>query len=184
MQKNDLKLLEQLKQGHSSAFKDLFDLYYIPLSSYALKYCNSFDLAEDVVQDLFVKIWDDKLYLKFENAISPYLFKAVKNNSILAVKQKNKYYFEDIEEQVNNLIFDTEFEIVSMTTEKQKLQKEIEALPEKSKKVFEAIVLQNLKYKEVADLFGISVNTVKTHYSRALKQLRSSLSIIVLLLLQ
>lgn len=183
MEKNDLKLLENLKKGHSSAFKELFDIYYIPLSSYALKYCDCIDFAEDIVQDLFIKIWDQKLYLKFENPISPYLFKAVKNNSLLAIREKSKYYFEDIEEQVNNLIFDTEFEISNITEEKKKLQREIEALPEKSKKVFEAIVLQNLKYKEVADLFDISVNTVKTHYSRALKQLRSSLGIIIILLL-
>ena len=67
--------------------------------------------------------------------------------------------------------------------EKKKLYAEIELLPLKSKEVLKAIVLNNLKYKEVALEMGISVNTVKTHYSRALKQLRGSLDTIVMLLL-
>ena len=67
--------------------------------------------------------------------------------------------------------------------QKKKLYKEIEALPIKSREVFKAIVLENLKYKEVALQLEISVNTVKTHYSRALKQLRNSLDIIIMLLL-
>ncbi|AYN04271.1 RNA polymerase sigma factor [Flavobacterium sp. 140616W15] len=67
--------------------------------------------------------------------------------------------------------------------EKKKLYEQIEALPLKSKEVFKAIVLNNLKYKEVALELGISVNTVKTHYSRALKQLRNSLDIIITVLI-
>lgn len=184
MKSNDSKILEQLKLGHPKAFKDLFDLYYLPLSTYALKYCNSFTLAEDIVQDLFVKIWDEKLYLKFENTIGPYLFKAVKNNTLQTINSQSKYFFEDIEKQANTLVFDIDLDTPLAENEKQKLLQEIEALPCKSKAVFKAIVLENLKYKEAANQLGISVNTVKTHYSRALKQLRNSLTIIALTLLQ
>lgn len=154
----------------------------MPLSVYALKYCDSFQMAEDIVQELFVKIWDKKLFLTFENAISPYLFKAIKNNALLAIKNNSKYRFVEIEDQVNKLISD-DIDIENLEREKEKLHKEIDALPEKSKEVFKAIVLNNLKYKEVAQQLNISVNTVKTHYSRALKQLRGSLDTIVILLL-
>lgn len=53
MKSQDLLILEKLKVGDSSAYKELFDLYYMPLSVYSLKYCDSFELAEDIVQDLF-----------------------------------------------------------------------------------------------------------------------------------
>ena len=179
---NDLKIINNLKLGSPNAFKELFDVYYLPLSTYALKYCDSFTQAEDIVQDLFVKIWDEKLYLKFDDKIGPYLFKSVKNNTILASKQKNKYHFVKIEEHVNNLIFDDNLDIKHLEEEKKKLFAEIESLPTKCQEVFKAIVLDNLKYKEVAIQLGISVNTVKTHYARALKQLRHVMEIIILLL--
>ncbi|MFG6685767.1 RNA polymerase sigma factor [Mariniflexile sp. HNIBRBA6329] len=178
---NDLKILQELKLESTDAFKELFDLYYIPLSTYALKYCDSFSLAEDIVQELFIKIWDEKLYLNFEETIGPYLFKSVKNNTLQASKRKAKYQFIEIEKQVNKLISEEDLDIKHIEEEKKKLYIEIEALPKKCKEVFKAIVLDNLKYKEVASQLGISVNTVKTHHSRALKHLRNVMEIIILL---
>lgn len=183
MKSQDFLILEKLNVGDASAYKELFDLYYIPLSIYSLKYCDSFELAEDIVQDLFIKFWDQKLYLKLDEAISPYLFKSVKNNTIQAAKRQNRYFFEDIEDQVDVLLDEEHLDLELLEQEKIKLYKEIEALPLKSKEVFKAIVLENRKYKDVALELGISVNTVKTHYSRALKQLRNSLDIIIVLLL-
>ncbi|SFZ89466.1 RNA polymerase sigma-70 factor, ECF subfamily [Flaviramulus basaltis] len=181
MNTNDFEILNRLKQRDSAAFKELFDLYYLPLSTHALKYCDSFAMAEDIVQDLFVKIWDDKLYMKFDEYIGPYLFKAVKNNALQAIKAKAKYRFEDIENQVDNLLAEDKLDKEFVEQEKNKLYQKIESLPRKSKEVFMSIVLENLKYKEVALKYDISVNTVKTHYSRALKQLRSGIEIIILL---
>ncbi len=183
MKSKDLQILEKLKQGDSKAYKELFDLYYMPLCVYALKYCDSFQLAEDIVQDLFVQLWDKKLFMKFEGAISPYLFKSVKNNTFQAIKKKSRYHFEAIENQINKLMADEKVDLASIEKEKIKLYAEVEALPEKSKEIFKAIVLDSMKYKEVAASLGISVNTVKTQYSRALKQLRNSLDAIIMILL-
>ncbi|MFI0429288.1 RNA polymerase sigma factor [Mariniflexile sp. HMF6888] len=182
MNTNDFEILNRLKQRDSGAFKELFDLYYLPLSTHALKYCDSFAMAEDVVQDLFVKLWDDKLYLKFDKFIGPYLFKAVKNNALQAIKSKAKYRFEDIENQVDSVLVEENLDKEFVEQEKKKLHQKIESLPRRSKEVLLSIVLENLKYKEVALKYGISVNTVKTYYSRALKQLRSTVGIIIMLL--
>lgn len=183
MTSKDIKILDKLKNGDHSGYKELFDLYYTPLSIYSLKYCDSFEMAEDITQDLFVKFWDDKLYLKLEESIGPYLFKAVKNNTLQAIKKRSKYRFEEIEDQVNKLLVVESVDLEYIEKEKKKLHKEIDALPEKSREVFKAIVLDNLKYKQVAEQLDISVNTVKTHYSRALNQLRKSLDLIIILLL-
>lgn len=183
MSLNDLEILEKLKKEDYSGFKTLFNQYYKPLCIYSFKYCDSFSQAEDIVQDLFVKFWDDKLYKKLDNSIGPYLFKSVKNNTLLTLKKESKYQFDDIESQVHELMEDEVIDIENIEKEKVKLYKEIEALPEKCKEVFKAIVIENLKYKEAAKQLGVSVNTVKTHYSRALKQLRNSLDIIILIML-
>ncbi len=183
MNSKDLKILEKLKAGNPSGYKELFDLYYMPLCIYSLKYCDSFTLAEDIVQNLFIKFWDEKIYMKLDGAIGPYLFKSVKNNTLQVIKKKSKYYFVEIEDQVNRLLEDEVVDMTIIEADREKLYKEIEALPIKCKEVFKAIVLDNLKYKKVALKLGISVNTVKTHYSRALKQLRKSLDTIIILLL-
>lgn len=176
----DLKILNKLKKEDHSGFKELFDLYYIPLSMYSLKFCNSFEMAEDMTQDIFVKFWDEKIYLKLEGAIAPYLFKSVKNNTLQALKKNSKFVCEEIENYVNNLIED---EVDMRTIENEKIYNEVENLPEKCREVFKVIVLENLKYKQAAESLDISVNTVKTHYSRALRQLQKSLGIIIILLL-
>ncbi|SHI58099.1 RNA polymerase sigma-70 factor, ECF subfamily [Arenibacter nanhaiticus] len=183
MSSRDLMLLEKLKGGDDTAFKEIFNLYYMPLCVYSLKYCDSFQIAEDVVQELFVKLWDEKIYMKFEGAMAPYLFKAIKNNTFQLMKRRLKYQFEEIDHHVSVLMEEDNLDTSSFEENKMKLYKEIEALPEKSKEVFKAIVLQNMKYKETAEYLGVSVNTVKTHYSRALKQLRGSLDVIIMLLL-
>jgi RNA polymerase sigma-70 factor (ECF subfamily) len=180
---NDLQILEKLKEGDPLAYNQLFDKYYMPLCVYSLKYCDSFQLAEDIVQDLFVKLWDEKLYMKFDNSISPYLFKSVKNNTLQVLKKESKYQFDDIEKVVNNLMEEDQLDFATLEEEKKKLFEQVEALPEKSKEVFKAIVLENMKYKEVAEHLDISVNTVKTHYARALKQLRFKLDVIIMLLM-
>ena len=87
MNSKDLKILEKLKTGNPSGYKELFDLYYMPLSIHSLKYCNLFELAQDIVQDLFVKFWDEKIYMKLDEANSPYLFKSIKNNTLQVIKK-------------------------------------------------------------------------------------------------
>jgi len=183
MKLNDIQILEKLKEGDPLAYNQLFDKYYMPLCVYSLKYCDSFQLAEDIVQDFFVKIWDEKLYMKFDDPMSPYLFKAVKNNTLQGIKKESKYLFDDIENVVNKLMEEDQLDFAALEEEKKKLYQQVEALPEKSREVFKAIVLENMKYKEVAERLDISVNTVKTHYARALKQLRFRLDIIIMLLL-
>ena len=183
MEVSDLQILDKLKDGDPLAYNQLFAKYYMPLCVYSLKYCDSFQLAEDIVQDFFVKIWDEKIYLKFEDPMSPYLFKAIKNNTLQAIKKQSRFQFDAIEKMVNNLIEEEPLDFANLEEEKKILFQQLEALPEKSKAVFKAIVLENLKYKEVAERLDISVNTVKTHYSRALKQLRLRLDIIIILLM-
>lgn len=182
MQSNDLNILKKLKLGHPLAYKELFDTYYKPLCIHSLKYSDSFELSEDIVQNIFIKFWDEKLYEKLNGSIGPYLYTSVKNNTLKALKKESKYRFEEIENVINKLMTDESFDMVHVEEEKKKLHTAIESLPIKCREVFKAIVLENQKYKDVALQIGISVNTVKTHHSRALKQLRNSLGAIIIFL--
>ena len=183
MKLQDKQILEKLRNGDESGFRDMFDLYYKPLCIFSLKYLDSIDQAEDIVQDTFIRFWNNKSYKNIKSELRSYLFVAVKNNSMNFLRKNVSIRFEEIEEQADLLVeynFEDDDDIDIL---KFKLYKAIEALPPKGREIFKSIVLRNLKYKEVAELNGITVNTVKSHYSRALIKLRSSMDILLLILL-
>lgn len=180
MQSKDSKILIKLKEGDIKAYKEIFELYYKPLCMLSLRYSDCYDLSEDIVQEFFVKFWNQKLYMKLDGAIGPYLYTSIKNNTLQAIKKENRFCFEEIEQQVDSLIAIEDFDIANYEIEKDKISLAVESLPVKCKAVFKAIALENCKYKEVAKDLNISVNTVKTHYSRALSQLRDSLILLLI----
>ena len=117
----------------------------------------------------------------FQGSLRSYLFSSVRHNCVKLVKIRRKYQFDELEPYGEML--DVQYTAEAIEEEREKLYAEIEKLPEQCRKVFEAVVLRDMKYKEAAEYLDLSVNTVKTHLSRALKQLRSSLNTIVLVLL-
>ncbi len=173
-------IIERLKKGDQIAYKELFDFFYMPLCIYAVKFIDSYQDAEDIVQDFFVKFWNNKMYLNINMNLKSYLFTSIRNNALNFLRQKNKYIFEAVEDIEVKI---EELDKSELSVLEERLQQEIEALPEKSREVFLEVVLNDLKYKEVAEKLGISINTVKTQLARALKKLRSSIDSIILLLL-
>ncbi len=180
MDKQEKDIIKKIGSRDKSGLHLLFDLYYSPLCVFACKYLDSFEKAEDVVQEVFITLWEKNRMKNFTGSIKSYLFNAVRNNSIHKVKEERKFRFEDVENKSYAIIED-KFEPYTLEERKAKLYKEIEQLPIQSKKVFEAIVFERMKYAEIAAELNISINTVKTHYSRALKQLRNSIDIIIVM---
>ncbi|PKQ63278.1 RNA polymerase sigma-70 factor [Labilibaculum manganireducens] len=182
MKNHEQDIIRKFKSGDESGLRLLFDLYYVPLCAYAHKYFDSIDQAEDIVQEAFITLWEKNRLINFTGSIKSYLFSIVRNNSINKIKKENQYRFEEIENQAYTIIED-KFESQNIEQRKENLYQEIEKLPGQCKKVFEAIVFEKMKYVEVADELNVSVNTVKTHYSRALRQLRSNLDILIMIML-
>lgn len=182
MNEQEQNIIKKFKSGDESALRELFDMYYTPLCLFAYKYFDSYEKAEDIVQEAFITLWEKNRMIHFTGSVKSYLFSIVRNNSINQVKKDARFRFEEVEQMAYDIIED-KFEHQELEERKEKLHQEINLLPEQSRKVFQAIVFGKLKYAEVADELGITVNTVKTHYSRALKQLRSSLDVLVMVLL-
>ena len=179
---HEQEIIRKFKSGDESGLRLLFDLYYSPLCVFAYKYFDSYDKAEDIVQEAFITLWEKNRLIDFKGSVKAYLFSIVRNNSIDKIKEDKRFRFEDVENQAYAIIED-KFESEELEERKDKLYREIGQLPAQSKKVFEAIVFDKMKYAEVATDLDISINTVKTHYSRALKQLRSSLDILIMIML-
>lgn len=151
----------------------LFDNYFNSLCLYADKILNNIYLAEDIVQDVFVKLYEEKVFSNPTINIRPYLFRMVRN-SCLDYFKKKKIICENIDSNLEKI--DDLFES-SKITEGQidKLRKEIEKLPEKCRQVFISICIYDMKYKSVAEEMNVSVNTIKSQLSKALRILRETL---------
>lgn len=182
MKNQEQNIIEELKLGDESGLRKMFDLYYSPLCVFALKYIDSFDMAEDLVQEVFIGFWENNRVDNLTGSLKSYLFTAVKNNALNYIRKNNKYHIKELNEDLDILIEES-CDSEDLEQKRIQLYAELENLSENNRKVFEAIVFENMKYAEIAELQGVSVNTIKTQFSRSLKQLRSSFSIIILLML-
>jgi len=183
-----IDLIKSLKQGDAKSLELLFRRLYPRLVSYANKYLNNTDEAEEIVQEVFFRIWKDREKLDDRKSINGYLFKAVKNNCFNLLqhwKVENKYadlinyVYQSLPEENNayeNFIAQ-ELEI--------DFQKALHHLPVECRKIFELSRFEGLKYQEIAVKLNISIKTVETQMSRALQkmrlQLKEYLAIIILL---
>jgi RNA polymerase sigma-70 factor (ECF subfamily) len=172
-----------IEQGDVRAMKWIFDDYNQMLSLFALRYVTSVDDARDLVQEVLIAFWENKRGTKFTGSLKAYLFGDVQKAAVTFMKNARRQFFTDIEEE-GDLPADLPgaFEEEEVRRRRELMEREIERLPEKCKEVFTAIVLKNMQYKEVARELGVSVNTVKTHYTRALRQLRTKLEHLIFLL--
>lgn len=181
MKYEEKDIIDLLKKGNVACVKMLFDDYYRALCVYALRFLNSFEDAEDVVQEVFVDFWEKKKGCEFSGSLRSFLFGAVSKAALYHLRSSDRMVFEGLETHLNQFMEEIPESEEDIALRKEKLFREIEGLSEKCREVFIAIVLKNLSYKEVAEKLNVSVNTVKTHYSRALKQLREHWDIIALL---
>ena len=152
----------------------LFDAYYKPLVVWADTFLRDMNLAEDVVQDLFVSIWKDKVYLRFkQETLSSFLHVSVRNRCFKRIEKRDVFRNASVLDHVE-LVFEEYNErhdqLVSRVLE------EMALLPERSREIMNCVFLEGLKYREVAERYGISVSTVKTLLGNSVKKLRERLN--------
>lgn len=182
---NDIALTELLKKGDSIAFSTIYSRYKGLLYVYACKIVRDFDLAEDLVQEVFMSIWDKRATIDFRTSISSYLYSAVRYRFFDFIdKQKVK---SDYVQSFQLFLDKGEFLTDNYIAEKELaelIEIEIARLPHKMREIFELSRKLNLKNTQIAEQLGISEKTVRNQLSLAIKILRNKLpmSIIVFLL--
>ena len=156
-------------------YENLFHAHYESLTRYAFSMMKNQDEAEDVVQRLFVKIWEKRNDLDVQDSRA-YLFRATYNtclNEIKRLKRENARYSDGITEvsssdAANHRVLESELE--------KQLDSAMEKLPEKCREVFRLSRFEELSYKEISDRLDISVKTVENHIAKALRIMRTELS--------
>ncbi len=168
--------IKNINEGNEEAFKVLFELYYGKLLYFAQSYISNKEDAEEIVQDVFVKIW--KKRRKIATNINGYLFKTTKNACLDYLRsKKNKLNVSgnlvQLEALLNfHALSDNDASSLIKKELEQKIQAGIELLPEKCKKVFVKSRIEGLKNKEISDELDISVKTVENHMSKAIRHMR------------
>jgi RNA polymerase sigma-70 factor, ECF subfamily len=174
MDKKDEIIWKSIQQKDLETFERFYKEYYKSFFLMAHKYLKNSVQSEEIVNDVFLKIWEDGEKITIESSLKSYIYKAIINRSI-NVLNKNKRELI-VQTDLSN-ITDEGYELRQMEENelKIKLYAAIDQLPDQCKKVFEMSRFEELKQQEIADKLGISIKTVKNHITIALKQLNASL---------
>ncbi|WP_124991954.1 RNA polymerase sigma factor [Labilibaculum euxinus] len=179
MKITDNHILYTLDNDKSKGLKLLFERYYKPLCVFAIKYVYDLNLSEDIVQEVFIKVWEKQKFHTQMN-LSAYLFASVKNACIDYLRKEHPLYVDSFDDKI---VIENYYDEEEILERNRRLMDKVENLPQKTREVFKAVVFYNLKYKEVAEELNISVNTVKSNLARAYRLLREVLDILVSYLL-
>lgn len=174
-------VLKELRNGDAKSLKFLFDTYYASLCNYAFQFLNDYDMAEEVVQNLFVKIWEKRNTFEIEISVKNYLFRSVRNQCINLIQHEKvkQLHAQKIREA---LFADEASESYFLEAEMaSKIESVIETLPEKRREIFRLSREEGLKYREIAEKLEISVKTVETQMGLALRALRDKFKNSILL---
>jgi RNA polymerase sigma-70 factor, ECF subfamily len=172
-----------IKNGNSNTFRILYEKFYPALCLLARRYIISDDIAEEIVQETFMKIWESRRKLEIKGSLHAYLYTCVRNNSLNYLKHllvERKYsadrlkqlqvalnYLQISQEDGSSLLIAGEME--------KSLNDALESLPPKCREIFLLHRQEGKKHSEIAKELGISQNTVQRQISIALEKLRDKL---------
>lgn len=176
MEFQDEHIASLLSKRDEAAFEQVFKIHYKNLHAYAFTILKDVDEAEEMVQQVFFKLWERSEHLSFSGPIAAYLYRAVHNESLNFIKhQKVKaghqlhvaYSMKNKTEHGQGKVMRKELE--------NKFREALNELPEQCRTVFQLSRFEDMKYKDIADKLNISIKTVENHMGKALKLLRTKL---------
>lgn len=183
MRYDDRELLQLLQQGSREAYVMIYEKYQRLLFLYAYRKLNDQDEAKDVVQEVFISLWNKAHTLNPDLSIAGYLYRAVRNRAfnIFAHKEIETKYLESLDDFLSNN-YESADGLIRERQIEELILKEINALPPKMREIFELSRKAHLSYKEIAIELDLSEYTVATQIKRALKTLRIKLGIYIFLI--
>jgi RNA polymerase sigma-70 factor, ECF subfamily len=176
MDDNDGYLIGSLARQDEAAFEQVFKTHFKKLHAYACTIIKEDTAAEEVVQQVFFKLWERSKGLSISGSIAAYLYRAVYNESLNYLKHQKvqSQYQQHVTHTMKNESYSPGKKF-SMKELDEQLSKAMNELPEQCRTVFQLSRFEELRYREIADHLGISVKTVENHMGKALKILRTKL---------
>jgi len=179
----DNEIINSINQGNLLAFQQPYTQYYVGLCVYAKQFTKTKEVAEEVVQDVFLNLWEQKGHLNITSSLKAYLFASVRNRCLdylkhLQVVHKfNEHYSHLLNEAEDLYFFSRESgeSLLIADQLKKEVSEAIDSLPEQCRKIFMMSRFEGLKHQEIASSLGITKNTVQHQVSIALGKLREAL---------
>lgn len=174
----DLILFKAVKSGSTRSFALLFDKYYRDLVLYCGTFLQDLPVCEDIVQNIFLKLWETRSDTEINTSFKGYLVRCARNmcmDELRHRKVKSEYLNSEVsllcndgDDHADNYILYSELY--------SSLAEAVRNLPEKEKEAFEMSRIDDLKYRQIAEILGVSQRTVEVRISKALKILKKTLS--------
>lgn len=176
--------------GDEQVFEQAFKSYFKGLYAYALTLLSNEAVAEEMVQQVFYKLWEKKEQMEVHTSLKAYLYRAIHNESLNYLKHhaiKNKHQTYAMQQHQNKHEHSAGEKLAGKELE-QRIKEALNDLPEQCRTIFQLSRFEELKYREIASQLGLSLKTVESQMGKALKLMRLKLAdflvIILTLLLQ
>ncbi len=175
---SEVELVSLLKTGHEPALAEIFRRYEAKLYVYALRFSKDRELTEEILQDVFVSLWEYREEINIEIPVSALLYKIIKNKLLNAIRQETRM-------QSRRKEYSTFMEISRDLTEEhvllndyhEMIDRAINSLPRQRRSIFRMNHEEGKSYDQIADALGISKNTVRKQMVKSIKYVRDFLKI-------
>jgi len=178
---NDEHLWKKLKEGDRQAFEILFRRYHQDLYRYATKFCRDREMAEDQIQNLFLKIWVRKESLGDVVAVKTYLWTSLRRELITSMKRKEKRIYQQ-NEVYGNAKFSLSVEEFIINNEhadirKKQLAKAVDSLTSKQKEILYLRFYEGMSYQEIEDIMEINYQVARNYLYQSIQKLRENVNL-------
>lgn len=183
-EQQEKEILKRMQQGDEGAFENIYRIYSPGLYGKLFRMLKSVSQTEEIIQEVFIKIWEYRASIDTEKSFRAFLFKVAENKVYDFFRRSardHKFKTELIALGSENDLALREF--VNNDEKSVLLQNAIARLPEQRQQVFRLIKLERKSYKEVSELLGISLSTISDHVVKATKSIRGHLEIVKSVLL-
>jgi RNA polymerase sigma-70 factor, ECF subfamily len=185
MQQLEINIINDIRNGDEKAFETLFRSYYDQLLKYAREILKDHDAAEEVTEEIFVHIWENRQKIHIETSLRAYLYRCAYNRCInhlrhLKVHDRYKLFFQHhISPEAWSSEYSFDYPLAGLINKEIEhlVERSVQNLPIKCREIFKMSRYEDLRNHTIAERLGLSVSTVKTQISRALVKIRKDLHI-------
>lgn len=174
---SDSEIIRRIREGDKREFETLFRSSYASLVRYAQTILKDTDSSEEIVQELFFRLWQDKEKLKIDSSLKGYLFRSVHNRCLHFIEhQKVAERHADEIAATADLTSEPVTEAIYFSELQARVAKVLERLPQRCSEIFRMSRFEGMKYNEIALKLSVSLKTVEANMGRALKEFRKELA--------
>ena len=178
MQENEQEWIEGIRTGDEAAFEEMFRAYYPKLCRFAAEYVDSSGRARDLVQDVFLRVWDGRSEWRVDRSLKAYLYQSVRNRALNEVRNRDtrNAAVDDLEYTSSRHRKPSAADAAHGNALSRQVDEAIQSLPRRRRMAFLLHRRHGFTYQEIATVMGITAKTVENQIGRALKSLREELA--------